>query len=280
MTSLVSIDVHDIRMSGECLRRFCEILYKAAGIRLSEKKKALLVNRVVKRMRALRIDSPEMYLVYLERDRSGDELSQFLDVMTTNFTSFNREAVHFELLGKMVSTAIAAGRRRFRFWSAACSSGEEPYSMAMAILDAARGTNIDVRILATDLSNQMLSKARTGRYSRTIVDKIPPALRQRYLARAPGSDQYEVIPELRRLVLFKNMNLSSVPFPIQANSMDIVFCRNVMIYFDLPIRQTLVGEIQRIVVPGGLLLTGHTESLAGLKTEFKVQRPSVYTVKS
>ncbi len=163
-----------------------------------------------------------------------------------------------------------------RLWSAACSTGEEPYTMAM-VARAAVPENIQVRILATDISTQVLTRASRGRYGAQQVDKVPVALRKRWLHKVKEKDEaaYEVSPDLRRHILFKRLNLAQPPFPMKG-PLEAVLCRNVMIYFDRTVRQRLVSQIEGLLRPGGLLMVGHSESLNGLTHSFEVVRPSVY----
>lgn len=257
------------------------LVYDSAGIRMTDAKRALLANRVSRRMRALGIGTTDAYLAYLEGADREQELVHFLDVVTTNFTSFFREADHFALLQARLSAAIHKGERRFRLWSAACSSGQEPYSMAMVVLEAARGARVDVRVLATDLSTEMLELAREGTYSEQQIEGLPAPLRARYLEgvgpAGPGR-AWRVTEPVRRLVMFRRMNLAKPPFALRTGCVDFAFCRNVMIYFDAPVRQALIRQMQRVLVPGGILAIGHTETLHGLDTDLVSLRPSVYAL--
>jgi chemotaxis protein methyltransferase CheR len=257
-------------------RALQELAYRQAGISFLDRKQALVSARLARRVRALNLDSEEAYVDYLHSDPSGTELLQFLDAMTTNFTSFFRESSHFEDLRAEVSELASQGQRRFRIWSAACSTGEEPYSMAMVLSDTL-GPRIDWRILATDLSTRVLGQAMEGVYPAKVVEAIPSDVSGRHLVRETASAQggFRVRPELRERISFRRLNLSIPPFPM-SGPLDAVFCRNVMIYFDPPVRQRLVTEIERLLRPGGLLCVGHTETLNGLKTRLRMLKPSVY----
>jgi chemotaxis protein methyltransferase CheR len=251
-----------------------ELIYAQSGITLGEHKQALVVARVGKRMRELRLETHAEYVDHVQR-RGQDEVVHLLDAISTNVTSFLREPIHFELLAQVFARWLAGGQRRFRLWSAACSSGEEPYSMAMTLVEAAGDAAVDLRILATDISTLVLEQAVAGVYRKERVGPIPAQLRQRYFepARADGSE-LAVTAALRRLVVFRRLNLSQ-PLPMHG-PLDVIFLRNAMIYFDHAVRQRLVSECHRLLRPEGYLVVGHAENLTGLASGFRAERPSVY----
>ena len=264
-------------MEPATFRRLRDIVYDASGISLTPAKEALLSARTGKRMRALGLSSHEEYLRVIEDDESGLELVCLLDAVSTNVTSFFREPTHFDVVQSAVRDWIENGRLRLRLWSAACSTGEEPYSLAMAVMEAAGGQALDARILATDISTQVLDAARNGIYSTEKTDGIPPELRRRYVepAGAQEGSLWRMRPDLSRMIAFHRLNLAEPPFPIRG-PLDIVLCRNVMIYFDQPVRTALLGEMHRVLRPGGLLIVGHSESLAARATPFVLVQPSIY----
>lgn len=270
-------------MDTVLFEQFADIAYRRAGIRLAPGKEALVGARVAKRVRALQLDGPEQYLKHLLADGDGDELVQFLDVISTNYTSFFREPEHFEMLTELVQRRLRQGRTRLRFWSAASSSGEEPYTMALVIAEAVRDAPVNWRILATDISTRILDRAQQGRYPASSLTSIPKHLRSRYFQFiGPKSSEdpiYQVNSALRSAVVFRRLNLSTPPFPMQG-PLDAVFCRNVMIYFDRRVRQGLVSGIERLLAPDGLFLIGHSETLNGLNTGFRALRPSAYALSS
>jgi len=257
--------------------KFKEIVYENSGITLNDTKEAMVSSRILKRMRLLGLTNHKQYLEFLLNDNTGDEITKFLDVISTNVTSFFREYEHFEFLGELVADWIAKGKNRIRIWSAASSTGEEPYSIAITLLVAAAEKKVDMRILATDISTKVLSKAREGVYPAALMKNIPDSLRQKYFTAKKEACEtlFSVSNSIRSMVVFKRLNLSQPPFPMSGR-LDLVFCRNVMIYFDTEIRSRLVSEIYRLLNPGGYLLTGHAESLTSLKTDFKCLRPSIY----
>ena len=264
-------------MDRRIFNRFREIVLECSGIRLGERKEALVSARVGKRMRELGIRDYSAYIKCIDEDTTGLEKVKLLDAISTNVTSFFREAKHFEFLSRVLDDWLAQGDRRFRFWSAASSTGEEPYSMAMTILASLGGRPADVRILATDISTKVLEHCVKGVYEKGKVDSVPPAFRNRYFERLGrvGKVQYAVKPELKKMLVFKRMNLAETPF-VMKGPLDAIFCRNVMIYLDQDIRVRLLGELYRLLRPGGYLFVGHAESLTGIVSEFEAVEPAVY----
>jgi len=263
-------------MEAETFKAFQDLAYAKAGIFLRQGKAALVQARLAKRLRELGLASEREYLEKLKAD-SGEEVVLFLDAISTNFTKFFREPDHFETLAAWVSAERKAGQRRFRFWSAACSSGEEPYTAAMVLDPILEGC--DWKILATDISTRVLARAARGHYVAEEIEPVPPALRARYLEPAPeeddGGERFAVAARLRERIVYRRLNLAARPYPMQG-PLDAIFCRNVMIYFDRPMREGLVQEFERLVRPGAPLFIGHSETLNGIATRFRSERPSVY----
>jgi chemotaxis protein methyltransferase CheR len=254
-----------------------QLVYEKAGININDNKVALVAARVGKRMRELSIADDKTYLDFLLNDESGTEIVQLLDVISTNVTSFFRESVHFDILGSVFEQWYAKGQRTFRFWSAASSSGEEPYTMAMTLLDKVNGGKADIKILATDLSTRILAKCAKAVYSGPKVEPVPAHLLGRYFEKqGTGKDAlFAVRQEVKDLVTFTRINLSMPPFPM-SGPFDAVFCRNVMIYFDNAVRKRLLEDIYRLLKINGYLFVGHAESLTGILSGFKAVKPSVY----
>ncbi|MBK9518767.1 MAG: protein-glutamate O-methyltransferase CheR [Anaeromyxobacter sp.] len=263
-------------MDAQTFKEFQAIAYQKAGIFLRDGKAALVQARLAKRLRELGLSSEREYLERLRVD-GDDEVVLFLDAISTNFTKFYREPDHFETLRECILEQKAAGQRRFRIWCAASSSGEEPYTIAMTLDPILEGC--DWKVLATDISTRVLARAVAGVYGAEEIDGIPPAMLQRYMDRLPpgedGEVQWAVRDRLKQRITYRRLNLAARPYPMKG-PLDAVFCRNVMIYFDRPMRAGVVGEFERLVGPGCPLFIGHSETLNGITTRFKTERPSVY----
>lgn len=263
----------------EAFRRVSRLMYRISGVNLTAGKQELVRARIAKRMRALGHASLDEYVDLVEAPGGADELAHMVDVLTTNKTSFFREEPHFEFLASTVLPAWLGSGGPLRIWSAGCSSGEEPYSLAMLLLDKVPDlARRDARILATDLSRPVLEKAREGAYEDGLVASIPPRLRQRFLTPVEGGAgaprRWAMTPEVRALVSFAPLNLMG-PWPMRG-PFDVVMCRNVMIYFDRETRQRLVERFTALLPPGGHLLVGHSESLNGLSHPLRYLLPAVY----
>jgi chemotaxis protein methyltransferase CheR len=250
------------------------LVHRTSGIHLHQGKLGLVRSRLAGRLRELGIADPDAYFARLNAFGGELEVGRLVDALTTNKTGFFREPRHFELLRQLLP-GLRRSDRRLALWSAGCSSGEEPYSLAMTALDVL-GPGADVRILATDISARMLAHARQAIYPQEALEPVPPVLRQRsFTCRHPAPPRtYAVREEVRGLVRFARLNLVGT-WPMR-RSFDLVWCRNVMIYFDKATQQTLVQRFWERLVPGGYLFTGHSESLAGLDHGFRYVQPAVY----
>ena len=261
-------------MDAACFEGFRRIAQERAGIFLRPGKDALVSSRLARRLRELGLDSERAYLERLLSADGDRELVHFLDAISTNFTRFFREQAHFDLLAADAERARGAGQQRFRYWSAACSTGEEAYSLAM-VLEPILG-RCDWKILATDLSTAVLAHAAAGEYGAEELSQVPAALRARHLAPTGAvPERWRIAPALRQRVVFRRLNLAERPFPMKG-PLDAVLCRNVMIYFDRQTRERIVAEIERLLREGAPMLVGHAESLSGLATRLRPERPSVY----
>lgn len=240
-----------------------------AGIRLPPGKETLVKSRLSKRLRALGLADFEAYLRFLDEDGTGSELAEMVDALTTNKTSFFRESVHFDHF----AGELEAGQRTpLRVWSAGCSTGEEPYTLAMMIRE--HGSSLtDARILGTDISGRALGVARHGEYTEAGLAGVPEAFRRRYFQKTVDG-HLRINAELRSLVTFARLNLLG-DWPMRG-PFDVIFCRNVMIYFDRDVRERLVRRFHGLLRPGGHLYVGHSESLTGLEHSFDYVRPAVY----
>lgn len=257
-------------------RRFADLIYREAGIHLADHKQALVSARLGKRLRHLRMEGFEQYYEYVKNDSDNDELVNLLDAISTNVTYFFREPDHFELLGSIVSGWAGEGQKKFRLWCAAASTGEEPYSMAITLAETLEDLR-DVKILATDISTSVLNKGRRGEYEEGKVERVSRSLLEKYFTKdgGKGAKHYRVKKQIREMISFAWLNLSAPPFPMRG-PLDVIFCRNAMIYFDNTVRTRLLREMYRLLKPGGYLVVGHAESLSGLLEGFKSIRPSVY----
>jgi chemotaxis protein methyltransferase CheR len=258
-----------------------ELVYNYFGINLTEQKRALVVGRLNKVLREQGFDSFQKYYDYVVNDDSGKSLSMLVDRISTNHTFFNRENDHFDhlsqiVLPQLIQSRKAANTKKIRIWVAGCSSGEESYMIAM-LLKEQLGTEIkqwDTAILATDISISALEKAVAGVYTTENVSHMPPTLKNKYFTKLPGNE-FKVVDELKKMITHRKMNLMREVFPFKG-MFDIILCRNVMIYFDRPTRNTLVSKFHRFLIPGGYLYIGHSETLGRNNELFAYVKPAVY----
>jgi chemotaxis protein methyltransferase CheR len=255
-------------------RKISDIVYNHCGIKLKDGKEALVKARLMKRFRALGVDSVESYLKLIESREGDHELCQMIDVMTTNKTSFFRENEHFKFLHEIVLPQLKAPR--LRFWSAACSSGEEPYSLAMLLREHLPGIDQkDILILATDISRRMLEKAKSAFYAESTLKDLPPSYLQKYFIKTTKTAcTYRVNDNVRSLVRLAQLNLMD-PWPMKG-PFNVIFCRNVMIYFDRATQQRLINRFWELLESGGYLFVGHSEGLSAITHRFKYVRPATY----
>jgi chemotaxis protein methyltransferase CheR len=263
----------------EVFKQFADLIYKEAGIHLGEHKQALVSARLGKRMRFLSIQDFKDYYEYIQRDQSRKELSNLIDAVSTNVTFFYREQENFKILASLVRQWEQERQTRFRIWSAACSTGEEPYTMGLILSETLQNVT-DVKILATDISTSVLATARKGEYEAKKLEKISGKMIEKYftLIRNKEKKTYRVSETIKKMIQFSWLNLSSPPYPMKG-PLDVIFCRNVMIYFDNNVKERLLEDMYRLLKPGGYLIVGHAESLSGLLNHFKSVKPSVYIKK-
>ena len=264
--------------------RFSSFIYDHAGIKMPPAKKTMLEARLQKRLKANSINTFEEYgdYVFSQEGRSA-ELIHLIDVVTTNKTDFFREPGHFDFMVKTALPAIIksrgdALRDPVRIWSAGCSTGEEPYTLAMVLSEFSAGyPDFRVAITASDICTQVLQTAKTAIYPEERTDPIPLNLKKKYLMRSreKTNSLVRISPQLRSLINFRRINFMDDDFGI-SEKMDIIFCRNVVIYFDKPTQQTLMRKFHRQLKPGGYLFIGHSETLSGLDVDFKAVASTVY----
>ncbi len=259
------------QLSRRVERRLREVTLEQTGIVLGPDKTALIASRVQKRLRVLELPDFEAYIDHL--DTHPEEVPQFVSVITTHTTSFFRERTHFPILVEQLQTWVREGQRRFRLWCAAASTGQEPWTMAMVVAPLVEKHALDLKILATDIDAKSLHAAHRAVYPAGLVAQVPTNVRETSFEPVP--DGFRVREHIRRLVRYTTLNLAKPPFPMQG-PLDVVMCRNVMIYLDPPTRKRLVLDVERILRPGGLLLVGHSESVMGLGAHLVIDQPSVY----
>lgn len=263
-----------MEMSPSDFELLSRVVYRLSGIVIKPGKEVLVRARLSTRVKRLGFTSFREYLNYLQSANGPEEFGALVDIMTTNKTAFFRDPTHFELLRTRILPELSE-QKRVRLWSAACSTGEEPYSMAMVAESVLPNTHQrNVKVLATDISDRVLSRAALGRYDIHACLEIPGFLRQRFMQEVPGAHQLVVRPTIRRMVQFAPLNLTG-EWPMKGQ-FDVIFCRNVMIYFDLEVRQQLAQRFWDILNPNGYLFLGCAESLTGLVHSFRALQPAVY----
>lgn len=254
-------------MSDADFRTIQSILRQTTGIALADGKRPLVVSRLTRRLRTLKLRDFSQYSALITRPEGEAELGMMISALTTNVTAFFREGHHFDTLrDRVLPPLIAEARKggRVRLWSAACSSGEEAYSLAMTLLDLCpEAERLNIRILATDIDPSILETAHAGQYSAEAVGSIPPSFRERWLAPVAGSQgqKFQIGPELSRLITFNRLNLTGA-WPLKCR-FDVIFCRNVAIYFDREVQERLWARLADQLVPGGTLCIGHSERIIG-----------------
>lgn len=270
-----------VELTATELTMFRELIYERTGIAMSESKKALLEGRLARRLRELGL--PRFFDYYRLVKSSPEELQHMLDKVTTHETRFFRGPWPFAYLDGVAfpawrERAADFRQRQLRAWSAACSTGEEAYSLAMHLLDqfpTAGGWRVE--IVATDISTEVLERAEEGVYSLARSDVIPPEYLKRFMLKGTGGQagRMRAGQELRSIVSFRSLNLDG-EWPAELGTFDLIFCRNVLIYFDAESRRRAIGRLLDRLVPSGLLVVGHAESLAGLDPRTRYLAPTVY----
>jgi len=271
-------------ISKEEFHLFRTLLMQEAGISLGEGKRQFVASRLAKRLRHLGLTSYKDYYHHLKTaDPSGDERLMMVNCLTTNKTDFFREEHHFEFLRHHVfpelrDRALYGAPRRLRIWSAGCSSGEEPYTIAMTVREMfPSGSDWDVRILASDIDTDILHRAKRGIYDKERLAGVPEKLRTKYFLRGTGKweGSVRVRPELRELITFRRINFIDSVWPIRTR-FDVIFCRNVIIYFDRETQRCLFERLSTYLDEDGYLMVGHSESLHWLGDLFAPLRGTIY----
>jgi len=265
--------------------RFSEFIIGQCGIKMPPSKKIMLEARLQKRLRALGIQSFGEYYQHVHGEGGRDELVHMLDAVTTNKTDFFREPVHFQYLAETILPEVLTeneGPKRtdkpFFLWSAGCSTGEEPYTLAMVLSEFAhQHPAFRFSLIATDISTKVLDRAREGIYDEDRIKSVSPAYKQRYLLRSKdrGKSLVRIVPDLRTAVQFKRMNLMEESFSF-SEPLDVIFCRNVIIYFDRNTQERLISRFCRVLKPDGHLFLGHSESVHGFDLPLRRLTSTVY----
>ena len=256
--------------------RVRKLIYEHAGINLSTAKKDMVYSRVGRRLRAVGLKSFREYLTLLESDNE-DEWESFVNSLTTNLTSFFREAHHFPILAEHIRKLKQ--RRPIQLWCSAASTGEEPYTMAMTMVDLFGTYTPPVKIIATDLDTHVLKKAQEGIYPNERIEKLSPDILKRFFRKGKGSNEgfVQVRSELRDMITFQQLNLLDAKWPIKG-PFDAIFCRNVMIYFDKPTQYKILQKFVPTMHKDALLFAGHSESFQHAADLFRIQERTVYTI--
>jgi chemotaxis protein methyltransferase CheR len=262
--------------------RLVRLIYEQSGINFGPEKKTMVELRIKRRLRSLKLDSFANYVAYLFGPHGHkEELVHLLDVVSTNKTDFFREPDHFDFLIEKALPELMSRNESGRpllIWSAGCSTGEEPYTLAMVMSEyGATHTGFRFSVLATDLSTAVLAKAQRGVFSAEIVQPVPSELKRKYFMRSRDRDSnlLRVVPELRRMIEFRRLNFMDADFGL-AHKVDCFFCRNVIIYFDRSTQQQIMLKLANQLLPGGYAFVGHSETLHGMNLPLVPIAPALY----
>lgn len=265
-----------IKLTDHEFTTLSQYVQRNYGINLT-KKRTLIEGRLSNTLREMGLASYRQFMDQLSQDPQGEINTRLLNKLTTNHTFFMREKEHFDFLKNSILPSLLAQRKErvLRIWSAGCSSGQEAYTIAMVLHDVlgSEKSRWDTRILATDISTAVLEKGQMGQYPAESLELLPRSWQQQHF-KDLGQGQVEILPHLRQEVIFKYLNLME-PFPFR-KTFDLIFCRNVMIYFDEPTKQALVDKFYQASSPGGFLLIGHSEVISRGQTAFQYIKPAVY----
>lgn len=264
-------------MDTSTFEQFRRLIYEESGITLSSEKIPLLSSRIGKRLRALNLSTPGEYLRIVETDASGEELINLIDAVSTNTTHFYREPQHFEIFSDLLKKHVASGKKELKIWCAASSSGEEPYTLALTVLQNVNTKQIKTKILATDICTTVLRKALRGHYTEEQLSKIPSDLKKKYFSMIDTEEgpKFSIGQEPRDILTFRKFNLAKFPYPVKG-PVDFIFLRNVMIYFDRTLRQQILNQMCPILAPGGYFFLSHSENLLSITHPLQSVAPSVY----
>ncbi len=270
-----------LKITDEEFQLMRSLIYDRFGINLTEQKKTLLVGRLQKLIRTSGLTNFKEYYQYLINDRSGSSLSTLIDRISTNYTYFNRENDHFDFFREKLLPTLTGQLKKqnsldLRIWCAGCSTGQEAYMLLMLVHDflGIEASQWDTAILATDISAKALSIASCGSYREEQIKAIPTHLKRKYLRRQQH-DHWVICDQLKSKVIFRRLNLMNHTFPFR-KPFHIIFCRNVMIYFDSSTRERLIAKFNQCTIPAGYLFIGHAETLGRNQPYYKYLQPAVY----
>jgi chemotaxis protein methyltransferase CheR len=264
-------------LNNDVFKLFRALVYRECGINLTDHKRAMFSSRLQKRLSQLGLTSFQDYYDLVVGGHSDAELTTMLDYISTNQTEFFREPHHFTFLRERVLPELAVDKT-VRIWSTACSSGEEPYSIAMTLSDTIDSPSTwNCRILASDISTRMLAKAATGQYSHEKINSLSSDLVRRHFLLGKGSrrELVKIKPHIANMAVFRRINLMDDRYPIKS-LLDVIFCRNVMIYFDRETQAKVLARLSRYLKPGGYLFLGHSETMQGISDAFHYVAPTIY----
>jgi len=271
----------DAKLSKKDFDRLSDFIYTYYGIKMPEVKMIMLQSRLQKRLRALQIPTFSQYVDFVFSKEGQEEIVQMMDVVSTNKTDFFREAQHFEFLKNTVFPKfVEENRRQIKVWSAGCSSGEEPYTLAMVLSDLVKQVNgYDFSILGSDISTAVLQKAVTAIYALDRVDPVPLEMKYNYLLKSKDQSKptVRIVPELRNKVKFMRLNFMDESYSV-GDMFDVIFCRNVLIYFDRKTQESVIRKLCRHLKPGGFFFLGHSESVTGLNVPLTQIKPTIFTL--
>jgi len=282
MTILNNDIISKERLTDSDFKRLSEFIYGNYGIKMPNEKRTMLEGRLMKRLRVNQIRSFAEYCDYVFSDEGMEkELIHMINVVSTNKTDFFREPAHFEFLCETVLPEFHQKNKGepIKIWSSACSSGEEPYTIAMVINEYARqrGAPLPHQIFGTDISSDILERAQMGVYKDERIGDVPAAYKRRYFManKDPQKKLVRVVPELRRNTSFMRLNLMDTTYPI-SEKFDVIFCRNVLIYFDRPTQEAVINKLCNHLIPDGYFFLGHSESATGMQVPLTPLKPTIF----
>lgn len=274
--SVTGYENREFPMTNTDFHSIVKLAAEHTGISLSDQKKDMIYSRLSRRIRSLKLTSFEGYLSYFSTNRER-ELSDFINTITTNLTSFFRESHHFDYLEKNVIPELKKVHKvdkKIRIWSAGCSSGQEPYSISMMLQRSGFSADWDVKVLATDLDSDVLAKGRNAVYDLADIENVDQRYIQGYIQQSDKSSDIRVKESIRKYITFKRLNLLE-KWPMRG-PFDVIFCRNVVIYFDKPTQKALFDKYADMLPMGGYLFIGHSENLHGISDRFEHLGSTIY----